>query len=178
MKKISLWLVMVMIFSFTKQALCQTRTISKGRVYSNFDDFIQNKLTYQSKHSFSSTKNLAYGYQNTKNENYRFYDNSSYKIVDTASFFIYYQYKEVTKGKGLVKTDEYYFSVKGDDAIIPLTISNLKKSFPEDNKFHYALDEFFKSDNDLLAYDNILNMYKLKYIYRSSCNNGETASIF
>ena len=178
MKKISLWLVLVIIISFTKQALCQTITTNKGGVYSNFNDFTQNKLTYGSKHSFSSTKNLAYGYRNTKNENYRFYDNSCYKIVDTASFFIYYQYTEVTKGKGLVKTDEYYFSVKGNGAIIPLTISNLKKSFPEDNKFHYALDALFKSDDDLLAYDNILNMYKLKYIYRSSCNNGETASIF
>jgi len=178
MKKISLWFVLVMILSFTEQALCQTRTVSKGGVYSNFNDFTQNKLTYESKHSFSSTKNLAYGYQNAKNEKYRFYDNSIYKIVDTASFFIYYQYKEVTKGKGLVKTDEYYFSIKGDDTIIPLTISNLKKSFPEDNKFHYALDEFFKSDIDLLAYDNILKVYKLKYIYRNSCNDRETASIF
>ena len=175
MKKIFLLFTMLITFSFIQKAVCQT---NKSGVYLSLNDFTQNKLTYKSKHSYS--KDDVYGYANAKNEKYRFYDKSSYKIVDTLSFFTYYQYKMEPgiNGKGLVKTDEYYFSVKGDGPLLPLTINNLKKAFPENNKFHYALDALFKSDNELLAYDGYLKMYKLKYIYRSSCNNGETASIF
>lgn len=111
-------------------------------------------------------------------KSYRFYNHSDYEIVDTASFYIYYQYKEVTTGKGLVKTDVYYFSLNNHDAIIPLTINNLKLAFPGNDKFHYALDAYFKSDEDLLAYDYFLKVYKLKYIYRSSTNNNATADAF
>jgi hypothetical protein len=174
MKNIFLLFTMLITFSFTQQAFCQTSHGKEVGVYGSLNDFTQNNLNYESKHSFS--KSHAYGYVNSKNEKYRFYDNSSYKIVDTLSFFTYYQYKMEPgiNGKGLVKTDEYYFSVKGDGPLLPLTINNLKKAFPENNKFHYALDTLFKSDNELLAYDSYLKMYKLKYIFRNS--NADTAS--
>jgi hypothetical protein len=175
MKNKFLLLALVIPISFTPQAFCQTSHEKEVGVYRSLNDFTQNNLNYESKHSFS--KSQVYGYVNSKNEKYRFYDNSKYKIVDTLSFFTYYQYKMEPgiDGKGLVKTDEYYFSVKGDGVVLPLTIDNLKKAFPENNKFHYALDELFKSNSDLMAYDNILKEYKLKYIFKNSSSS--TASV-
>jgi hypothetical protein len=130
---------------------------SKGHVWSNGE-----------KHLFD--KNQIYGYRDSKKENHRFYEGEGYKILDTAGFFLYYKYaqKEVTKGKSLIKTDEYYFSVQGDSPIYLLTSQNLRLYFPYNHRFQYALDAGFKSDGDLIAYDDIQKIYKIEYLYNQS----------
>src|ERR1700680_3153451 len=117
------------------------------------------------KHKFD--KKNVYGYRTCDNKNFRFYGNSTYQILDTAGFYIYYQYRSVeqTKGKGLVKADFYYFSKKSDDDITVLNSDNLKKAFPENHRLHYAIDANFKSDIDLAAYDSFQKTYKIKYLY-------------
>jgi hypothetical protein len=195
MKNLLVVITMAVMISLAQEGNCKLNQANTGGVYSSFSDFLNHKLVWEvdcndeksklklndlfdspngyvlingQKHVFS--KNQVYGYLNCKNESYRFYKNSSYKVMDTAAFFLYYQYKteQAVKGKGNIKTDEYFFSVKGNDPIQPLTVENLKNSFPENHKFQYALDAMFKSDKELLAYDNILKMYKLKYLYAQS----------
>lgn len=119
------------------------------------------------KHVFN--KQDVYGYRNNKGD-YRFYNNSDYRIIDTAGFYLYYQYEqeERVKGKELVKTDEYFFSKGADGRLQLLTIENLEKAFPGNTRFHYAIDETFKSDKDLIAYDSFLNTYKIKYLFNQS----------
>lgn len=167
---------------------------SKNGLYSTFNDFVNHKLIDESNENLTNaklklndrsdslhvlksekkhhhpTKKDVYGYINYKNENYRFYNKTAYKIIDTAGFFIYYLYKNEPSpnGKGLVKTDEYFFSTKGDNTIQPLTINNLEKAFPEKHQFHYDIDAMFKSDKDLIIYDNFLHIYKIKYLFAHS----------
>jgi hypothetical protein len=102
--------------------------------------------------------------------NYRIFQNSSYKIVDTAGFYLYYRYVqyEQTKGKGLIKKDEYFFSKDSNSDIQLLTIENLKKAYPENHRFHYDIDAHFWSDRELMEYDPYTKMYKLKYLYMQS----------
>jgi hypothetical protein len=195
--KISMLLTGVIILAFTdiNCGIGQSVPAHTTGLYSTPDDFLQHKLTYQTdckngkdklklndlfgsstgyviyngqKQAFD--KNRVYGYRSCENKNYRFYDHSTYQVIDTAGFYIYYQYRseEQTKGKGLVKKDEYFFSRKGDEAIQLLTIDNLKNAFPENHKFHFSLDAEYKSDNELMAYDHFLNTYKIKYLYRQS----------
>ena len=108
--------------------------------------------------------------QSEAKSNYRIFHNSSYRIVDTAGFYLYYRYIqfEQNRGKGLVKKDEYYFSKDGGSDIELLTIENLKKAYPENHRFHYDIDAHFRSDSELMAYDSFSKSYKLKYLYMQS----------
>ena len=76
----------------------------------------------------------------------------------------------VNKGKGLVKTDEYFFSVHSDSDLKPLTIVELKNAFPTNQNFHYALDSYFRSDRELIAYDSFNKEYKVKHLFNQSIN--------
>lgn len=167
----------------------------KGGLYMTAADFTQQKLTYEiscgnagdkirthaffasssgyiwsggEKHAFD--KNKVYGYRDCTQKNFRFYQQEAYLIVDTANFYIYYQYRNVenVKGKGLVKKDAYFFSETPGAPLKELTIANLKAGFPANHAFHYALDANFRSDNDLIAYDSYTKTYKVKYLYNQS----------
>jgi hypothetical protein len=144
----------------------QIKTTEPGGVYASYTDFTTGKLTWE-KHV---EKSRSYGYRDSKNRDYRFYNNSAYRVLDTVGFFLYYTYRleHPAGGKGMLKTDHYYFSVTGTDALQPLTVENLKKAFPGNHAFHYRLDAGCKSDNDLTAYDNYLKTYRIKYLFNPS----------
>jgi hypothetical protein len=190
-------IIFLSAFTFINIAFTHPDASKTAGLYLTANDFVHHKLTYEidCHHSqdklkinelfgpshgyviykgekFSFDRNKIFGYRSCQNKNYRFYNNEIYQIVDTADFYMYYQYKseEQTKGKGLVKTDEYYFSKNGVDNIQLLKTANLIKAFPENAWFHYALDANFKSDKDLIAYDPSLGIYKIKYLYNESLN--------
>jgi hypothetical protein len=173
----------------------QGKMLSTGGLYLTANDFQQQKLTYEidcsnandkiktneffgsttgyvlskgEKHEFSKRK--VYGYRNCQNKTYRFYNNEAYLLIDTAGFYIYYQYRpeESVKGKGLIKKDEYFFSKNANADLQLLTIDNLKNAFPENHRFHYAMDASFRSDKDLIAYDSFTKTYKVKYLFNQS----------
>ncbi len=50
-------------------------------------------------------------------------------------------------------TKNYYFSSSASSEVKELTLTNLKKAFPDNHKFHDALDAEFKSDSELALYD-------------------------
>ena len=166
-----------------------------GGLYSTLEDFVRHKLTYPTDCGLSSdkirindlfgsstgyvihngektsfNKGEIYGYRNCNSTNFRFYHNEAYQILDTLGFYLYYNYRSVQrqKGKGLIKTDQYYFSRSGDGELQTLTIDNLKMAFSDNSAFHYALDASFPSDRDLLAFDSYQKQYKLKYLYKQS----------
>jgi hypothetical protein len=109
-------------------------------------------------------------FQNSETNNYRIYEKESYLILDTAAFCLYYRYEseEKTKGKELVKTEEYFFSKDAQSPIQLLTADNLKRTFPDNLPFHYAIDAEFRNNKDLIAYDSYCGCYKIKYIYKQS----------
>jgi hypothetical protein len=188
-------LLLLMVQSVLAQHKTRIKVDNAYGLYYNFDDFRTGKLTYPmdcenpedklklndwfgssrgylwsngEKHPFD--KNQIYGYRDSKKENHRFYMGEGYKILDTAGIFLYYKYtqKEVTRGKSLIKTDEYYFSVQGNSPICLLTSQNLKTSFPYNHRFQYLLDAGFKSDGELIAFDDIQKIYKIEYLYNQS----------
>jgi hypothetical protein len=115
-------------------------------------------------------KNQVYGYHDCTNHDFRFYNNDIYQLVDTAGFYIYYRYQTETgpSGKGNIKADRYYFSVKGDAAIEPLTITNLKKAYPGNLRFYNEIDVLAQSGGGLMAYDHQAKMYKIKCLFSQS----------
>ena len=100
----------------------------------------------------------------------RLFNHHLYEVVDTAFFVVYHGYKTVEKipNKGVMTVSQYYFSKTPSSEIYELSIANLEKAFPENYRFHYALEEEFKSDRSLMAYDNYLHEYKVKYLFSAS----------
>jgi hypothetical protein len=195
MKTLKVLYVMTIMIVSAGTASAQGKTSVTGGLYLTSNDFQQQKFTYEidcsnandkikpneffgsstgyvlskgEKHEFNKKK--VYGYRNCQNKNYRFYNGEAYLLIDTASFYIYYQYRqeEHVRGKGLIKKDEYFFSKNADGDLQLLTIENLKNSFPENHNFHYAIDASFRSDKDLMAYDSFRKNYKIKYLYNQS----------
>jgi hypothetical protein len=97
----------------------------------------------------------------------RIYHKEKFRIVDTTAFYLYIQNKNVVPpgGKGMYRADLYFFSTAADAPIFSLTIENLKKAYPANVAFHYALDAYFNSDRQLMAYDAYSKMYKVKYLF-------------
>ena len=58
---------------------------------------------------------------------------------------------------------KYFFTTSSSDVLRELTKINLKKAFPNNHKFHDALDAQFKSDDELNAYDSFHKMYKVNW---------------
>ena len=166
------------------------KTSENSGLYITYTDYLNHKISYAgdrlslhslfgsnditvvaSNQKISLLKKNVYGFHDTKGGDYRFYNNELYKVMDSGEgFCLYYASRpeEINKGKGLVKTDEYFFSVTGNSEIYSLTMNNLKKAFPNNNKFHYLLDATFKSDKDLMAYDGYAKTYKIKFLYNES----------
>lgn len=96
------------------------------------------------------------------------YNNTPYKIVDTAGFYLYSHEQLVPQGKGYANVKVLYFSMSPNGAMLKLTVNNLDKAYSNNDKFRYALESEFHSDNDLTAYDNYARMYKVKHVFLSN----------
>jgi hypothetical protein len=122
------------------------------------------KVIYEDK-SFVYPKNTIYGYIDNKGITYRYYNERKYKVESAGAIFIYSQHAEIVKGSFKNTTTEietkYFFSIKGDSEILPLTLYNVKKSFAANTKVQDMLDERFKTNEDLAQYDSVREKYRL-----------------
>jgi hypothetical protein len=161
-------------------------TITEKGIYLNEQDFKNNKLSYVLTNTdklqlneFLNGKNVSLTYQGKKiklaksdifgyrlnGENFRFYHNEAYKIIDTAGFLLYSHPKLTQQGKGYKPVDEFFYSVNTAQPVLALTIHSLWDSFPENTAFRYSLQSNFSTDGDLMTYDRAANKYKVKYLY-------------
>jgi len=114
------------------------------------------------KHLFS--KNEIFGYRKN-DQDYRYFNNEAYRIIDTQGFYIYGYCKLIPAGKGLKDAEFFFFSPSSESEIKPLTMENLQAAFAKNTRFLYTIQGFFRTDNELTAYDPSLKEYKLKYLY-------------
>ena len=190
MKKLLLFLlILVMKFSFAQKQ----DSISYRGIYIDSLDFKAGKLSYSMNCDLSSgkiklnhflckgyidvvngnkkvqlNKDSIFGYKDCKQKDFRFYKecDHEYQIEENKTMVIYIADVPVTpsNGKAIQLVPHYYFSVTLDSEIIPLTIKNLKKAFPDNRKFHDKLDTEISSEKDLVSYDEVHKMYKVNYL--------------
>jgi hypothetical protein len=164
-----------------------------GGIYLSYDHFRQHTLTYPfdchsstdklvlnnflggssiriihqgERHSFR--KDQIFGYRECDGKDYRFYNKTSYCILDTARFYLYSAEKLVQGDKIARPAILYYFSTDASSQPVPLTIANLETTFAANRAFCYQLHSDFHSDADLVTYLPSLKTYKLKYAYGQS----------
>jgi hypothetical protein len=154
-------------------------------VYLNENDYKDHKLTYASNtdkiqlneffggstisivnegKKVNLNKNEIFGYR-LANQDYRFYNNVAYKIIDTAGFTLYSHEKLTQQAKGYKSTVQYFYSVNDKQAVKDLTVENLTASFPQSADFRYSLLNNFHNDAELAAYDKVAKQYEVKYLY-------------
>ena len=164
-------------------------------IYKTVADFKQQKLSYAinyktEKHKINSDflfsaskikvvhegkayfmdKNSTYGYKSTTGEVFRFVDNKEYKVLNPGESLMLYEFPKISNAsKGAFRTHPVYF-FSPDASSIPqaLTKESLKAAFPSNHKFHDALDENFKTDDELAAYDSFHKMYKVVRVFNNS----------
>ena len=184
--KLPVIIVIIMTFGFIQQSNAQKQ--SKG-LYLTYNDYLNHKLSYLTNegnkiaiHEFLDQRKVTvvgngkkmiipkselFGYSDNNND-YRFYDNKAYQIVDTKGFCLYSFDKLVQQGKGPKPTAVYYFSQKPDSEVLPLTPENIAKIFPQNNKFKFMVEVEAKSAVCLTTFDYASNEYKIKELYDES----------
>ena len=98
----------------------------------------------------------------------RFSNNQQYPLLNPAEAILLYKVVSGSGIKGSPIVTKYYFSNGAKDSIRELTLNNIKKSFPDNHKFHNLLDMQFKSDDELIEYDRFHKCYKINQILKSS----------
>jgi hypothetical protein len=123
-------------------------------------------------HTFNLDKNSTYGYKSTKGDIFRFVDKKEYKVLNPGQSPVLYVYQYPNSTKGTVKyVAEYYFSADPSANVQALTKENLKAAYPENHKFHDALDATFKTDEGLASFDSFHKMYKINHLLEMSKTN-------
>src|SRR5215475_2920905 len=97
--------------------------------------------------------------------NYRVVGNDRYQIIEAKTVYIY-SFDLLVRKAASEKT--YFFSVGPNGDVLPLTILNLKKAFPNNHVFHDLLDMSFKHDSDLTKYDDFHKMFKVNRLLAAS----------
>ena len=122
--------------------------------------------------TYDLKKSKTYGYRDTKGQEYRFIGEVEYTILNPGEQLLMYVYQHPAhSGKEADKyPPAYYFTIDAAGTPQALTKENLKAAFPDYHKFHDSLDENFKSDKELYAYDSFHKMYKLNWILKNSKN--------
>lgn len=95
-------------------------------------------------------------------------DFESYNFIEKGAIWIYSKDVTTLLGKGIKRERKYYYSVSGDSKILPLTIFNLKKSFPGRHDFHNFLDAQFRHDADLIAYNKLERKFKVNHLIETT----------
>jgi len=168
-------------------------TIFHQGVFKTSKDYMTNKINPAEKinlnHLFSGhyinviedgkevryCKDSIFGYKDAKGRDYRFYKvyNDEYRILENQNMVIYMIFSPTHTPKGIAQPmmPYFYFSITLNSDILPLTIINLKKAYPDNLKFHDLLDQEFGTGIPLSFYDTQNKTYRVNYILSESLNN-------
>ena len=188
MKKINpivVFLFIILMSSFAGKDSSE----SKSGIYLTENDYINHRISYAGAdkimlNKFTAGDNVKiiingeskkiakkdiYGFHSSDNNDFRFYKNELYQIVESEKLFVYKNYATTSLqgGKGSIKQEFFYYSLKGNEPLIPLTISNLRKSFSNNIKFQELLDTV-KSDEELTYYVTYMQQLKVEYLFKKS----------
>ncbi len=120
---------------------------------------------------YNLKKSEVYGFKLCDGKTYRFSGNADYAILNPAEKILLYSREGLKSNKGSgIKTYEYYFSINATAPLQALTMDNLKKAYPNNHKFHDALEAAFKPNESLASYDSFHKMYKINHVLEMNNN--------
>ncbi len=146
---------------------CQTEK-HRIRLHDFFGSASLDVIHNGEKHTFQ--KDSIYGIRDCDGKDFRFLGREDYQILESKSIVLYEKLVAATSitGKGIRTVEMMYFSLQPDAGLLPLTVANLKKALPDNHKFHDLLDENFRQNTDVVAYDPTHNMYKVNHLLQTA----------
>lgn len=122
-------------------------------------------------------KSDVYGFRTCDGRDYRFVANREYRILEANVAAIYSVQLPDREGEDLTVGKEevfdYFFSVSAKGPILRLTRQNLKLAFPDNHRFHDAIDQTFRTDAELAQFDAFHKMFKVNRLLVASTSGGE-----
>ncbi len=197
MKTKLLFLTIVFFGTICKSLGLEADSLSnKSGLYLTSSDFTSGKLTYvidcltknnklktsdflnsrtikitNSDTTIKLSKSAIWGYRICDGKEFRVYRDQDYEIIDKAAIIVY-QKKETRRGNpksnlSYTKTI-YFFSENPGSQLKALNLANIESAFITNKKFHDLIDLYFKSDEELLMFDDYYKMLRLNHFYLES----------
>ena len=91
-----------------------------------------------------------------------------YRVIRAEPLYLYERDRNVVVGKRFQAVAERYFSTTPDTPLRPLTLTELKKAYPDNHKFHDLLTLAFSNDADLMRRDSFPNELLVARLLRQS----------
>lgn len=170
------------IYVFSVSLLLVTRVSYSQAIYKNSTDFLSGKTVHTENNCriklhelfkkniievkckdsvYTYSKEDVYGYIDKEGVVSRFYRNEIFIILNPTENILIYK---LTSGMGLKNSpiiERYFFSKDAGSEILPLTLTNLESAFRGIPEFTKIIEIYFKTDNELVQYDNVYKMYKI-----------------
>ena len=109
-----------------------------------------------------------FGFRACDGRDYRFASNLEHEILEARELYIYSRDVYVSHGRGRHTVRGYFFSAGAEGPVLALTKENLKKTFPDNQKFHEALDATFGAKQKLSEYDETQKMFRVNELWIAS----------
>jgi len=113
-------------------------------------------------------KTDLFGFRACDGQDYRFASNLEHQILETRELYIYARDVYVSHGRGRHTTRGYFFSAGAEGPVLALTLQNLKKAFPSNQRFRDSLDTAFGPNQKLSEYDESQKMFKVNQLLTAS----------
>ena len=113
-------------------------------------------------------KSELFGFRACDGYDYRFASNLEHRILETRELYIYTREVYVSHGRGRHTVRAYFFSAGAEGPVLALTLENLKKAFPDNQRFRDALDAAFGAKQKLSEYDGPQKMFKVNQLLIAS----------
>lgn len=171
---------------FVLASFTNAQTI-KG-IYKTSTNFFENKLMYESTadkkykikqtHLFNRTvikikcndtifnlqKDSIYGFKDNDGVKCRIINNENYAVINDDTAILLYKISISPHCKYEPTGYAYFFSKKHDDKLYKLTIQNLEKAYAENKTFLIFLALYFKTNTELVEYNEHNKTYKINQL--------------
>ena len=156
---------------FEAERLTDTRTCPSGSRAVEQDTFSDDAVLSMPGVDGARTfdRSATYGFRTCDGTDVRFVRASNYQVVRAPPLFLYQHSSVVTVGKGGSRlVVDYGFSTSAVDSMRPLTMNALKGAYPERHAFHDRIDLAFRSDVELIRFDDFHHEYRVARLLRES----------
>jgi hypothetical protein len=113
-------------------------------------------------------KNRLYAYQTCTGQLFRFLNKKELLLLNKEEEILIYKHLVSKPPTGRTNVTNYYFSMGSEAEVQSLTIKNLKAAFSKNERFKLLIDNHFKYNTDLAAFDETNQMYKINWLLKQT----------
>lgn len=115
------------------------------------------------------TRADVFGFRACDGTDMRFVRGDNLRIIRAPPLYLYEREYQISMGKsGWRRATEHAFSTSARDSVRPLTVDALKRAYPDNHRFHDLLDRAFRSNEELIRYDDFHREYRVARLLRET----------